>query len=63
MFQSKKPKSSRNIHHARKFRVRTDASHDTQRSRELSTQLPHVIAERTIHHSLVVDGRSFSQNQ
>ena len=38
MFQSKKPNSSRDVLHARKFRLRTDA-----RSRALNTQLPRVI--------------------
>ena len=37
MFQSKKPNSSRGT---RKFRLRTDASRDTQCSRTLNTQLP-----------------------
>ena len=52
MFQSKKPNSSR------KFRLRTDASRDTRCSRALNTQLPRVIAERAIHHAIVIDGRS-----
>ena len=30
MFQSKKPNSSRGVRHARKFRLRTDASRDTR---------------------------------
>ena len=47
MFQPKKPHSSRGVRHARKFRLRTDASRDTQCSRELNAQLPRVIAERT----------------
>ena len=63
MFQSKKPKSLRGVCHARKFCLRTDASHDTRCSHTLDTQLPHVIAERAIHHGVVMDGRSFSQNQ
>ena len=50
MFQSKKPNSSRGVRHARKFRLRTDASRDTRCSRALNTQLPRVIAERAIHH-------------
>ena len=37
------------VHHARKFRLRIDASHDTRCSRALNTQLPRVIAERAIH--------------
>ena len=63
MFQSKKPKSSRGVRHARKFCLRIDASHDTQCSRTLNTQQPRVIAERAIHHGPVMDGRSFGQNQ
>ena len=50
MFQSKKPNSSRGVRHARKFRLRTDASRDTRCSRTLNTQLPRVIAERAIYH-------------
>ena len=61
-FQSKKPKSSCGIRHALEFRLRTDVPRDTQCARELSMQFPHVIAERAIHH-LVIDGRSFGQNQ
>ena len=60
MFQSKKPNSSRGVRHARKFRLRTDASRDM---RALNTQLPRVIAERAIHHVIVMDGRSFGQSQ
>ena len=63
MFQSKKPKSSCGVRHVRKFCLRTDASRDTQSSRALNTQLPRVIAERAIHHGVVMDGRSFGQNQ
>ena len=63
MFQSKKPKLSRGVRHKRKSRSRTDALHDTQCSRALNTQLPCIIAERAIHHSLVMDGRSFGQSQ
>ena len=66
MFQSKKPKSSRAVRHTRKFRLRTDASRDTQYSRTLNTKLPRVITERAIHHGVVIivmDGRSFGQNQ
>ena len=63
MFQSKKPKSSRDVRHAHKFRLCTDASRNTQCSRALITQLPSVNAERAIHHSLVMDGRGFGQNQ
>ena len=58
MFQSKKPNSSRDVRHARKFRLRTDASRDTRCSRELNTQLPRVITE-----VIVMDGRSFGQSQ
>ena len=61
MFQSKKPNSSRGVRHARK--LRTDASRDTRCSRALNTQLPRVIAERAIHHVIVMDGRSFGQSQ
>ena len=60
MFQSKKPNSSREVRHARKFRLHADASRDT---RALNTQLPRVIAERAIHHFIVMDGRSFGQSQ
>ena len=63
MFQSKKPNSSRGVRHACKFRLRTDASRDTLCSRALNTQLPRVIAERAIHHIIVMDGRSFGQSQ
>ena len=63
MFQSKKPNSSRGVHHARKFRLRTDASRDTRCLRELNTQLPRIIAERAIHQVIVMDGRSFGQSQ
>ena len=63
MFQSKNPNSSRGVRHARKFRLRTDASRDTQCSRALNIQLPQVIAERAIHHVIVMDGRSFGQSQ
>ena len=63
MFQSKILKSSRGVCHERKFRLPTDASRDTRCSRTLKMQLPRVIAERAIHHGLVMDGRSFGQNQ
>ena len=63
MFQSKKPNSSCGIRHARKFRLRTDASRDTWCSRALNTHLPRVIAERAIHHVIVMDGWSFGQSQ
>ena len=49
MLQSKNPKSSRGIRHARKFRLCTDASRDTVCSREINTQLHRVIAEHGIH--------------
>ena len=52
MFQSKIPKSLRGVHHARKFHLCTDASHDMRCSHTLNMQLPHVIAEHGIHHSL-----------
>ena len=57
------PKSSRSVHHARKFHLRIDVSRDTRCSRVLNTQLPRVIAECAIHHGLVMDGQSFGQNQ
>ena len=57
MFQSKKLKSSRGVRHARKFRLPTDG--DTRCLRVLNMQLPSVIAERTIHHVIVMDGWSF----
>ena len=63
MFQSKKPNSSRGGRHARKFRLRTDALRDRRCSRALNTQLSRVIAERAIHHVIVMDGRSFGQSQ
>ena len=63
MFQSKKPNSSHGVRHARKFRLRTRASRDTRYSRTLNAQLPCVIAERIIHHVIVMDGRSFGQSQ
>ena len=63
MFQSKKPNSSRGVHHAYKFRLHKDASHDTRCSQALNTQLPCVIAECAIRHGLVMDGRSFGQSQ
>ena len=63
MFQSKKPNSSRGVRHARKFGLRTDASRNTRCSRTLNMQLPRVIAERGIHHAIVMDGRSFGQSQ
>ena len=63
MFQSRKPNSSRGVRHARKFRLRTDASHDTWCSHALNMQLPNVIAECAIYHVIVMDGRSFVQSQ
>ena len=45
MFQSKKTNSSRGVHHACKFRLRTDASRDTQCSCALNAQLPRAIGE------------------
>ena len=63
MFQSKKPNSSRGVRHGRKFCLRTDASYDTQCSRMLNTQFTRVIAERAIHHVIVMGGLSFGQNQ
>ena len=46
------------VHHVCEFRLRTYASLDTQFSRALNTQL-RIIAERTIPHSLVMDGQNF----
>ena len=63
MFQSKKPNLSRGVRHARNFRLRRDALRDTRCSRALNTQLHRVIAERAIHHVIVMDGRSFGQSQ
>ena len=63
MFQSKKPNSSRRVRHARKFRLRTDASRDMRCSRALNTQLFRVIAECDIHHVIVMDGRNIGQSQ
>ena len=63
MFQSKKAKSLCGVRHTRKFCLRTDASGDSRSSRALNTQQPHVIAERAIYYGLVMDGRSFGQNQ
>ena len=40
----------------------TDASHNTQGSDALNTQLPSIIAERTIHYGLLMNGLSFGQN-
>ena len=63
MFQSKKPKSLRGVHHALKFHLRTDASRNTWCSRALNTQLPRIIAKRAILYGPVMDGQSFWQNQ
>ena len=63
MFQSKKPNSKRGVRHAHEFRLRTDASRNTQCSLALNMQLPRVIVERAIHHVIVMDGRSFDQSQ
>ena len=52
------PNSSRGVRHARKFRLHTDASRNTQCSCALNTQLPRVITERAIHHVIAMDGRS-----
>ena len=51
------------LSHARKFRLRIDASRDTRCSRALNTQPQRVIAERTIPHVIVMDGRSYGQSQ
>ena len=59
MFQSKKPKSSYGVRHTHKFRLRTDASRDMRCLHTLNTQLARVIAERTIHHGLVVGWAEF----
>ena len=63
MFQSQKQNSVRGIRHAHKFHLRKDASRDTRCSRALNTQLPRVIAERAIHHGLVINKWSFGPNQ
>ena len=63
MFQYEKPKLSRGVRHTRKAHSRSDALRDTRCSHALNTQLPCVIAERAIHHSLVMDGQSFGQSQ
>ena len=63
MCQSKKPNSSQGVRHACKFRLRLDASRNTRCSRALNAQLPCVIAERAIHHIIVMDGQSFGQSQ
>ena len=64
MFQSKKPKLLRGVHHTRnEIRLRTDVSRNMRGLHTLNTQLPSVIAERAIHHSVVMDGWSFGQNQ
>ena len=47
----------------RKFRLRTDGSRDTRYSWVLIKQLPRLIAERAIHHVIVMDGQRFGQNQ
>ena len=60
MLQFKKPKKSRAVRHARKFRLRTDASRDTRCLRALNMQPPCEITERAIHHDLVMDGRSLA---
>ena len=51
------------VRHARKFCLRTDASHDTWCSRALNMQLPRVIAECAVHHGLVMNSLSICQNQ
>ena len=63
MFQSKKPKSMRDVRHACKFCLRTDESRDTRCPRALNTQLPRVIAEHIIFYRLVKDEESFGLNQ
>ena len=63
MFQSKKPKSLRDVRHAHKFCLRTDASCDTWCSHTVNTQLPRIIAKHAIHYGPVMDGQSFGQNQ
>ena len=63
MSESKKPNSLVGVCHARKFRLCADALHDTRCSRVLNTQLPRIIAERAIHHVIVMDGQSVAQSQ
>ena len=62
MFQSKKPKSSRGVHQERIFCLHTNTSCSTQSSRALDTLFPRIIAERAIHHGVVMDGWRFGQN-
>ena len=62
MLKSKKQKSSREVHHARKFRLHIGESRDTQCA-PAYTQPPGVNAERVILHGVVMDGRGFGQNQ
>ena len=50
------------VRHARKFRLRTDALREMRCSRALNTQLPRVIAERAIHHGIVMDGRILARS-
>ena len=45
----KKPKSSHDVLHARKFCMHTDQSHDMMCTRMLNRQLPHVTVECAIH--------------
>ena len=45
MLQAKKPNSAHDVRHERKFRLRTDASRDTQCARALNTQQLHINAE------------------
>ena len=52
----------RGVRHVRKFRLRTDVSRDKWCSRALNTQLACIIAERAIHHVIVMDGWSFGQS-
>ena len=52
MFQSKTPKSSRDVRHARKIRLRSDSSRDMRCTRAFNTQLLRVITELAIHNCL-----------
>ena len=61
-FKSKKPNSLFGVRYTRKFRLRTDASRETQCSHMLNVRgIPRVIAECASHHVIVMDGRSFGR--
>ena len=58
-----KTKFIRVVRHARKFRLHTDASRVRGVHARWIRNYPRVIAERAIHHVIVMDGRSFGQSQ